>query len=45
MDDCFDVFLDHFFEYFCIDVHKGNGSEVQFLCWVFGLAISIIVAS
>ena len=35
MDDCFDVFLDlvseNFIEYFCIDVHKGNWSEVLFL--------------
>jgi hypothetical protein len=39
MDDRFDVFLDsvceNFIEYFCIDVHKGNWSEVLFLCWVF----------
>ena len=32
MDDCFDVFLDsgseNFIEYFCIDIHKGNWSEV-----------------
>jgi hypothetical protein len=39
MDDHFDVFLDsvfeNFIEYFCIDIHKGNWSEVLFLCWVF----------
>jgi hypothetical protein len=36
MDDCFDVFLDliceNFIEYFCIDTHKENWSEVLFLC-------------
>jgi hypothetical protein len=39
MDDHFDVFLDsvsqNFIEYFCMDIHKGNLSEVLFLCWVF----------
>ena len=39
MDDPFDVFLDsvckNFIEYFCIDIHKGNWSEVSFLHWVF----------
>ena len=39
MDDCFDVFLDsvskNFIEDFCIDIHKGNWSEVLVLCWVF----------
>ena len=39
MDDCFDVFLDsvieNFIEYFCIDIHKENWSEVLFLCWIF----------
>ena len=39
MDDCFDVFLDlaikNFTDDFCIDIHKGNWSEVLFLCWVF----------
>jgi len=39
MDDCFDVFLDsvskNFIEDFCIDIHKGNWSEVLYLCWVF----------
>jgi hypothetical protein len=39
MDDRFDVFLDSvsetFIEYFCIDTHKGNWSEVLFPCWVF----------
>jgi hypothetical protein len=36
MDDCFDVLLDsvseNFIEYFCIDIHKGNRSEVLYLC-------------
>jgi hypothetical protein len=56
MDDRFDVFLDLvceiFIEYFCINIYKGNWSEVNFLCWVFvwfkcncGLGISVIVAS
>jgi hypothetical protein len=39
MDDHFDVFLDsickNLFEYICIDIHKGNWSEVLFLCWFF----------
>jgi hypothetical protein len=39
MDDRFDVFLDsvseNFIEYFCINIHKGNWSEVIFLCWIF----------
>jgi hypothetical protein len=39
MDDCFDVFLDsvseNFIDYFYIDIHKGNWSEVLFLCCVF----------
>jgi hypothetical protein len=34
MDDHFDVFFDsvceNFIEYFCIDVHNGNWSEVFF---------------
>ena len=45
VDDRFDVFLDwvceNFIEYFCIDIHKENWSEVLFLCWVFyGLAVA-----
>ena len=44
MDDHFDVFLDlvfeNFIEYFCINIHQGNWSEV--LC---GLGISVTVAS
>ena len=36
IDDCFDVFLnsvfENFIEYFC---HRGNWSDVLFLCWVF----------
>jgi hypothetical protein len=39
MNDRFDVFLDsvckNFIEYFCIDIHKRNWSEVLFLCCVF----------
>ena len=39
VDYRFDVFLDsvskNFIEYFCINVHKGNWSEVLFLCWIF----------
>ena len=39
MDDCFDVFLDsvgkNFIEYFWINVHKGDCSEVLFLCLIF----------
>ena len=39
MDDCFDVFLDsvskNFIEDLCIDIHKGNCSEVFCLCWAF----------
>jgi hypothetical protein len=40
MDDPVDnVFLDlvceNFIEYFCTDIHKGNWSEVLFLCWIF----------
>jgi hypothetical protein len=39
MDGGFDVLLDsvwdNFMEYFCINIHKGNWSQVLFLCWVF----------
>ena len=39
MDDHFNVFLDsvceNFIECFCIDIHKGNLSEVLFFCLVF----------
>jgi hypothetical protein len=50
MDDCFDVFLDsvckNFIEYFCIDIHKGNWSEVLFFVgFLCGLCIRVIVAS
>ena len=38
MDDRFDVFLDSvckdFIEYFCINIPKGNWSEVLFLSWI-----------
>jgi hypothetical protein len=50
MDDCFDLFLDsvseNFIEYFCIDIHKGNWSEVLYFVGSFcGLGIRVIVAS
>ena len=49
MDDCFDVFLDsgraYFIEYFCIDIHKGNWSDILFVGSVCGLDIRVIVAS
>jgi hypothetical protein len=39
MDDVFDLFLDlvceYSIEYFWINVHKRNWSEVLFHCWVF----------
>ena len=39
VNDYFGVFLDsvgkNFNEYFCIDIHKVNWSEVLFLCWLF----------
>ena len=39
MDDHFNVFLDSvckdFIEYLCIVIHKGNWSEVLFLCLIF----------
>jgi hypothetical protein len=39
MDDPFSVYLvsvcKNCIEYFCIDIYKGNWSEVLFLCWVF----------
>lgn len=38
MDNHFDVFLDkvceNFIEYFCIDIHKQDWSEVLFFGWV-----------
>ena len=38
VNDSFHVFLDsvceNFIEYLCIDIHKGNWSEVLFLCLV-----------
>ena len=49
MDDVFDMFLhlvcEYFKEYICISVHKGNWSEVLFVCSLCGLSVSIIVAS
>jgi hypothetical protein len=39
VNDGFDVFLDSicedYIEYFFIDIHKRNWSEVLDLCWVF----------
>ena len=39
MSDGFNVFLDsvreNFIEDFCIDIHKGNWSEVLLFCWMF----------
>jgi hypothetical protein len=38
VEDCFDVFLNsvchYFIEYFYIYIHKGNLSEILFLCYV-----------
>jgi hypothetical protein len=50
LNDNFDVFFDlvyeNFIEYFCIDINKGNWSEVLFFVGsLYGLGISIIVAS
>jgi hypothetical protein len=49
MNDCFDVFLDlvcgNFIKYFCVNVHKGNWSEVLFAGSLRGLGIRVIVAS
>jgi hypothetical protein len=49
MDDHFDVFLDlvseKFIQYFCIDIHKGNWSEVFFVGCLCGLGFRVIVAS
>jgi hypothetical protein len=49
MDDPFDVFLDlvckDFIEYFCINIHKGNWSEVLFVGSLCSLGMRVIVAS
>jgi hypothetical protein len=50
MNDVFDVFLDlvckNFIEYFCVNVHKQNLSEVLFLLGsLCDLGIRIIEAS
>jgi hypothetical protein len=50
MDGHFDVFFDSvwkkFIENFCIDINKGNSSEVLFLfLGLCGLGIRVIVAS
>ena len=48
MVDCFNVFLDsvkeNFIEDFCIDIDKGNWSEVLFVGYFCGLGIRVIVA-
>ena len=47
-NDHIDVFLDsvskNFIEYFCINIHKGDCSEILFLCWDF-VWFRVIVAS
>ena len=49
VNDHFNVFLDsvskNFIEYFCIDIHKANWSEVLFVGFLCGLGIRVIVAS
>jgi hypothetical protein len=49
VDDRFDMFLDsfgnNFIEYFCISVHKGDSSEVLFVWSLYGLGMSVTVAS
>jgi hypothetical protein len=39
MNDSSDAFLgsvfENFIDYFCIDIHKGNSSEILFICWGF----------
>jgi hypothetical protein len=50
VNDHFDVFLDSvdkkFIEYFCINIHKGNWSEVLFLVGsLCSSGIRVIVAS
>jgi hypothetical protein len=48
IDYCFDMFLDsvceNFIEYFCIDIHKGNCSEVLFHGSLCALGIRVIVS-
>ena len=49
VDDLFDVFLDlfckYFVEYFCMNVHEGNGSIILFVESLCGLGIRVTVAS
>ena len=49
MNGHFDLFFhsvsENFIEYFCIDIHKGNWSDVLFVGSVCGLDIRVIVAS
>jgi hypothetical protein len=50
IDDLCDMFLDSvcmdFIEYFCINIHKGNWSEVlYFVGTLYGLVIRVNVAS
>jgi hypothetical protein len=40
-----DLVCEDFIEYFCIDIHKRNWSEVLFVGSFCGLGIRIIVAS
>jgi hypothetical protein len=41
-----DSVIENFIEYFCIDIHKGNWSEVLFIYWsMCCLGIRVIVAS
>jgi hypothetical protein len=41
-----DVVCENFIEYFSINIHKGNWSEVLFLCGsLYGLGINITVPS
>jgi hypothetical protein len=34
-DEFFDSVCENFIEYFCINIHKGNWSEVLFLCFSY----------
>jgi len=50
MEDYFDVLSDlvclNFIEYFCVDIHEGNCSELLFNCGILcALCIRVIVTS
>jgi hypothetical protein len=49
VEDVFDVFLDlvleYFIDYFSINVHKGNWSEILFVECLCGLDIRVTVVS